>query len=142
MLTIKQIEAIKPTDSHVIVKDCPLPPSLSIEAPQNVSDPIMRGQVVQAGPKAYSVKRGDIVHYPLYRSCSQGFPEGYTVMAEDAILIIEEGEPVKVESTKRSGLDRSGDFDDTVKFLKEINVGKELEKKRKKVIVDLKGYTL
>lgn len=126
----------RPTDSHVLVKDCPLENGL-IAKPDAYSEPVARAEVCAIGPKCHDVRVGDIVHYPMFASCQEIFPDGFSNLAEDSILLIEEGDPAVVQGMKRSTLDRSEDNSETVKYLKELNVGKLLEKKRERKIYDL-----
>lgn len=145
-LTEAQMKGYKPTDSHVLVKDCPLPVSKTLASTEYHQDPFQRAKVIAIGDRCHYVKPGDIVHYPLARSCQECFPEGYANLAEESILGVEESEPVTILSTKRSSLDRKEYGDDTVKFLKDINMGKMMDEKkypnRKKVVVDMgKNYT-
>lgn len=124
----------RPTDSHVLVKDCPLETGM-IDKPDDYSQPVARAEVIAIGPKVLDVKVGDIVHYPMFASCQEIFPDGFCNLAEDSILLIEEGPPAVVQGMKRSTLDRSEDNSETVKYLKELNVGKLLEKDRKRVFI-------
>ena len=123
----------QPTDSHVLVKDCPLETGL-IAKPDDFSEPVARAEVIAVGPKCRSVKPGQFVHYPVFASSDEIFPEGFANLAEDSILIVEEGVPVLVQGMKRSTLDRREDNSETIDYLKNLNVGKLLEKDRHRKI--------